>query len=395
MRHQSSRGARGQGGAPKLTRKGHHRSRALRVLMISKALVVGAYQRKLEEIARYPDVELTAVVPTAWGGQRLRAGLPATATVRSSSRSASTATSTCSTSRASAESCASYGPTSSTSTRSRTTSRLRWRPARRSRVRRAAALLHLAEPAPALPAAVLLVRAVRVLRVAPRHRRQRRSCRGAAGARATAGRPVIPQFGVDPDLFSPAPACGAEQRPFTIGDLGRLTPEKGIDLLLDAAAASRGLAAALRRERADCASRWPARPRRLGIADRVTFEAAVRRSRCRDKCTGLTCWPCLSLTRPQLERAVRAGAPEAMACGVAVVGSDSGEIPNVIGDRRADRPGGRRRGALPIALRSPRRRCRSSREHWRTRSRACAGPLHAGRGRAPDRRGLPAGGSRS
>src|SRR5437764_11645534 len=38
--------------------------------MVSKALVVGAYQRKLEEIARFPDVDLTVVVPRIWAGQR-------------------------------------------------------------------------------------------------------------------------------------------------------------------------------------------------------------------------------------------------------------------------------------------------------------------------------------
>ena len=34
--------------------------------MVSKALVVGAYQRKLEELAQQPDVALTVVVPAAW-----------------------------------------------------------------------------------------------------------------------------------------------------------------------------------------------------------------------------------------------------------------------------------------------------------------------------------------
>ncbi len=38
----------------------------MRVLMISKALVVGAYQRKAELIAAHSDVELTVVVPTEW-----------------------------------------------------------------------------------------------------------------------------------------------------------------------------------------------------------------------------------------------------------------------------------------------------------------------------------------
>jgi hypothetical protein len=38
----------------------------MRVLMISKALVAGTSQRKLEEIARCPDVELTLVTPEYW-----------------------------------------------------------------------------------------------------------------------------------------------------------------------------------------------------------------------------------------------------------------------------------------------------------------------------------------
>ena len=37
----------------------------MRVLMVSKILVVGAYQRKLELLARQPDVELTCVVQPA------------------------------------------------------------------------------------------------------------------------------------------------------------------------------------------------------------------------------------------------------------------------------------------------------------------------------------------
>src|SRR5690242_18392313 len=38
----------------------------MRVLMISKALVVGAYQRKAEELARLPDMDLTVAVPPYW-----------------------------------------------------------------------------------------------------------------------------------------------------------------------------------------------------------------------------------------------------------------------------------------------------------------------------------------
>ncbi len=38
----------------------------MRVLMISKALVAGTAQRKLEELAKCSDVELTLVTPGYW-----------------------------------------------------------------------------------------------------------------------------------------------------------------------------------------------------------------------------------------------------------------------------------------------------------------------------------------
>nr|MBA2679279.1 glycosyl transferase family 1 [Ktedonobacteraceae bacterium] len=38
----------------------------MRILMISKALVAGTSQRKLEEIAKCPGVELTLVTPPYW-----------------------------------------------------------------------------------------------------------------------------------------------------------------------------------------------------------------------------------------------------------------------------------------------------------------------------------------
>ncbi|MBO9310238.1 MAG: glycosyl transferase family 1, partial [Chloroflexi bacterium] len=38
----------------------------MRVLMICKACVVGIYQRKLEEMARQAQLDLTVLVPSAW-----------------------------------------------------------------------------------------------------------------------------------------------------------------------------------------------------------------------------------------------------------------------------------------------------------------------------------------
>jgi len=43
----------------------------MRIVMLSKALVVGAHQRKLEVLGGLRDVDLTCVVPPAWGDQRL------------------------------------------------------------------------------------------------------------------------------------------------------------------------------------------------------------------------------------------------------------------------------------------------------------------------------------
>lgn len=42
----------------------------MRVLMLSKACIVGIYQRKLEIIAEAPDIELMAVVPPSWRDER-------------------------------------------------------------------------------------------------------------------------------------------------------------------------------------------------------------------------------------------------------------------------------------------------------------------------------------
>ncbi len=50
--------------------RGWGSGRRLKVLMISKALVVGAYHAKLRELVRQ-GIDLTVVVPPAWGSQTL------------------------------------------------------------------------------------------------------------------------------------------------------------------------------------------------------------------------------------------------------------------------------------------------------------------------------------
>ena len=42
----------------------------MHVVMVSKAVVVGAYQRKLEELARLPGLQLTVLAPPGWRDSR-------------------------------------------------------------------------------------------------------------------------------------------------------------------------------------------------------------------------------------------------------------------------------------------------------------------------------------
>jgi glycosyltransferase involved in cell wall biosynthesis len=70
----------------------------------------------------------------------------------------------------------------------------------------------------------------------------------------------------------------------------------------------------------------------LGIAERVQFEEPIPSTQMPDYYSQLDALVLPSLTRPNWKEQFGRVLIEAMACGVPVVGSDSGEIPNVIGD---------------------------------------------------------------
>jgi glycosyltransferase involved in cell wall biosynthesis len=142
---------------------------------------------------------------------------------------------------------------------------------------------------------------------------------------------VIPQFGVDPTLFSPVDGA-SDPSHFTIGYAGRLEAKKGVDLLLDAVT--------------DLSTPWQLcligdGPRRaslerrvtaLGIGNRVEFRGRVPSVEMPANLRSLDVLVVPSLTTPSWREQFGRVLQEAMACEVAVVGSDSGEIPNVIGD---------------------------------------------------------------
>jgi glycosyltransferase involved in cell wall biosynthesis len=144
---------------------------------------------------------------------------------------------------------------------------------------------------------------------------------------------VIPQVGVDPDVYRPAPADeAAPARPFTIGFAGRLVPEKGLDVLLRAASQlDVGC-------RVIIAGAGPERPklenlaRDLKITDRVEFRGSLPSSSMPELMSQLDVLTLPSLSRPNWTEQFGRVLPQAMSCGIPVLGSTCGEIPEVIGD---------------------------------------------------------------
>ena len=146
---------------------------------------------------------------------------------------------------------------------------------------------------------------------------------------------VIPQFGVDPALYQP-PARHDDGRDdgrtFTIGSANRrLVPEKGVDLLLRAAAQLPGI------WQVHIAGEGPARPelarlaQELGIAERVHFDGPIPSAQMPGYLQQLDVLVLSSRTQPNWKEQFGRVLVEAMACETAVIGSNSGEIPHVIG----------------------------------------------------------------
>ena len=142
---------------------------------------------------------------------------------------------------------------------------------------------------------------------------------------------VIPQFGVDPTIFRPA-AHREEARPFTVGYAGGLLPEKGVDLLLRACAQLTGDWRLRLAGEGSAQTQLVTLARDLGITDRVTFAGRIGSGAMSAFYHGLDVFVLPSRTTPSWKEQFGRVLIEAMACGVPVVGSASGEIPHVIGD---------------------------------------------------------------
>jgi L-malate glycosyltransferase len=158
---------------------------------------------------------------------------------------------------------------------------------------------------------------------------------------------VMPQLGVDETLFRPQPQpelaaqLGISPNQFVVGFVGRFVPEKGLLTLLKALVTLK-----------DRSWKWillgrgplevdlSEQARELGVSDRLIWIESVPHAEVYRYINLMNALVLPSETTYQFKTLTSVGWKEqfghvlieAMACQVPVIGSDSGEIPNVIGE---------------------------------------------------------------
>jgi glycosyltransferase involved in cell wall biosynthesis len=306
----------------------------MKVLMVSKACVMGIYQTKLEELARFPNIDLAVVVPPYWREKRHRIELERSHTAGY---------------ELIVEDMALNGHF-----------HLHFYPKLGDHVRGLQpdilhideepynlATFHATRLALAVGARPLFFTWQNLLRRYPfpfgwfeRHN-YRYAAHAIAGnhegvdvlrAKGYQGPiAVIPQFGVDPDIFSPGPGRdSAGSQSFHIGYVGRLVEEKGVDLLLKAAASLSGHWRLCILGEGPFRSDLGRLSKELGLAGRVSFRQPLPSSEMPAHYRELDVLVLPSRTRPKWKEQFGRVLIEAMASGTPVIGSSCGEIPNVV-----------------------------------------------------------------
>lgn len=158
---------------------------------------------------------------------------------------------------------------------------------------------------------------------------------------------VLPQLGVDENLFSPQQQpdlrkqLNIDRDDFVVGFVGRFVPEKGILTLIKALANLKDKNwKLLLLGRGELKTKIEQTAQELGIKDRLILVESVPHAevpRYLNLMSTLvlpseTTYKFTTLTAVGWKEQFGHVLIEAMACGVPVIGSDSGEIPNVISD---------------------------------------------------------------
>jgi glycosyltransferase involved in cell wall biosynthesis len=150
---------------------------------------------------------------------------------------------------------------------------------------------------------------------------------------------VIPQLGVDPERLSPAPPNSAPA--VVVGYVGRLVPQKGVLVLLKACARLTSGVRLIYVGTGPLKEEILRRARATGMNGRVEVHDGVRHDQVPDYLRRFTLLAVPSLTTPAWQEQFGHVLVEAMACGIPIVASHSGAIPEVLGDAGILVPEGR------------------------------------------------------
>jgi len=160
---------------------------------------------------------------------------------------------------------------------------------------------------------------------------------------------VMPQLGVNEALFKPQDSTalrssfGIQPNDFVIGFVGRFVPEKGLHTLLDAVASLNNQNRSFKLlllGRGEIKAELLNRAQELGIGDRMVQLDSVKHNEVAQYISAMNTLVLPSETTLNFKTLTSVGWQEqfghvlieAMAAQVPVIGSDSGEIPNVIAD---------------------------------------------------------------
>jgi glycosyltransferase involved in cell wall biosynthesis len=309
----------------------------VRILMISKACISGAYQTKLEALARFPDLDLHVIVPPYWKG-------PEGAT-RLERRHLDGYRLIVSPMRFNGQFHIHYYPEFRRWLRQIAPDIVHFDEEpynlatylglRASKASGAWALfftwqnLHRSYPWPFRAMEQACFRLADYALAGNQDAGQVLRRKGYTGPLA-----VVPQFGVDANHFAPAPRPGerGDDRPLRIGYAGRLVSEKGVHILLDALANFTPAWEAILVGGGPAKAALHAQAQALGIADRVEFRDPLPSGEMPAFFREIDVLVLPSISRPNWTEQFGRVLIEAMASEVVVVGSDSGEIPHVIGE---------------------------------------------------------------